>query len=925
MRRFTLKLIHIFGLFALLLSLLGSPVFVSPARAVGFTVTKTADTADGACNVDCSLREAIIAANNTTGADTISLPVGTYTLTRAGANENASATGDLDITSPITINGTGKGSKIIQAGTTAGSGIDRVFHIVSGSLALDDVTIRNGRAPNGANGSQCGPIGPCPDAADGKAGSNGGGILSNGTLTLSRVSMKDNWAGTGGKAGNLVCTLGGSQCNNNGGDGGSGGGIFSTGALTVSNSTFTGNRAGKGGAAGSESCSVVCNSTPGIGRDGGAIFNGGTSPVTITNSSFTENSGDTGLSCNPGDLCFAHGGAILNKPGSTLTITKSRFLSNTASAGGAIDSRNATLTITGSTFLGNFANVSGGAIFSSGTAVIANSTFTENASDNRGIFNSDGGVMTVTNATFDDSDFFSTGLATLNLFNNILTSANASIDCFNNGGGSKSNNWAKSSGGAVCGLTNGVNGNILGSDPKLGNLTGSPEFYPLASDSPALNAASDAKCAAAPINNTSQNGLTRPQGAHCDIGSFERDVTPPKVLSSVRANPNPSAASTVDFTVTFSEAVSGVNLSDFGFSITDLTGVSITNVTGSGTTRTVTVNTGSGSGTVRLTVFDDNSIVDASGNPLGGAFTTGETYTIDRDAPIVTGTSCNNSATPTPASISFLVSFTETVTGVDVADFSLNATGVTGASITGVSGSGNSRFVTINTGSGNGTLRLDVPAGVTITDTAGNTLIGVPYTSGIACTIDKTLTLTAFSISTNDGFLLESNETSGVGGTLDSTAAFFNVGDDGVNRQFRSILHFDTSIVPDFAVVTSATLKIKQHSLVGVDPFTTHGGLRVDLAQPFFGAAALELTDFQSAPTAAVVSTFDPTPVDGVYSASLNSVGLSNLNLAGITQFRLRFLTDDNNNLSADLMRFFSGDHVSGINRPQLVIQYLMP
>jgi hypothetical protein len=339
----------------------------------------------------------------------------------------------------------------------------------------------------------------------------------------------------------------------------------------------------------------------------------------------------------------------------------------------------------------------------------------------------------------------------------------------------------------------------------------------------------------------------------------------------------------------------------------------------------VTVNTGSGSGTVRLTVFDDNSIIDAAGNPLNGAFTTGETYTIDRDAPIVSGTTCNNNTTPTPASISFLASFTETVTGVDVADFSLTATGVTGASITGVSGSGSFRTVTVNTGSGNGTLRLDLPASVTVTDLAGNALIGVPYTSGTACTIDKTLTLTAFSVAANDGFVLESSETSGVGGTLDSTAAFFNVGDDGANRQFRSILHFDTSFIPDAATVTSATLKIKQHSLVGVDPFTTHGGLRVDLAQPSFGAAALELTDFQSVPTAAVVSTFDPTPVNGVYSASLNSVGLSNLNLVGATQLRLRFLTDDNNNLSADLMRFFSGDHTSGLNRPQLVIEFVLP
>lgn len=927
MRQFLTRfVIHISILSVLLLSLLGSPVFVSTARAANFTVTKTADTADGACNIDCSLREAIMAANATTGADTISLPVGTYTLTRAGANENASSTGDLDVTSQITINGTGKGSKIIQAGATAGSGIDRVFHIVSGSLTLNDITIRNGRAPTGANGSQCGPIGPCPPAADGKVGSNGGGILNDGALTLNRVSMIDNWAGTGGKAGNLVCSIGGSACRNNGGDGGSGGGIYNAGSMTVSNSTFTGNRAGKGGAAGSEACGVVCESTPGIGRDGGAIYNTGAFAVTITGSSFTENSGDTGLPCTAGQLCFAHGGAIANKGSSMLTVTNSRFMSNSASAGGAIDNRGGRFTITGSTFLGNIANVSGGAIFTNAnTVTIANSTFVENASDNGGIFNSDGSALTMTNSTFDDTRINSSDLATLNLFNNILTSANATVACFIGGGGSKTNNWAKSSGSSVCGITNGVNGNIVGPDPLLGNLTGSPEFYPLTSGSPAINAGSDAKCAAAPVNNTSQNGLTRPQGAHCDIGSFERDGVRPTVLSSVRANPNPSAASSVSFSVTFSEPVTGVDVTDFGFSATNLTGVSITSVTGSGATRTVTVNTGTGSGTVKLTVTNNNSIIDAVGNSLSSGFTTGETYTIDRTNPIVTSTTCANNITPTPASINFIVSFTETVTGVDVADFNLVATNVTGASVTGVSGSGSSRTITVNTGSGNGTLRLDVPATATVIDSVGNPLSGIPYSAGGECNVDKNLTLTFFSVAANDGFVLESGETTSIGGTINADVAFVNVGDDGANRQFRSILHFDTSSLPDHAVVTSAVLKVTHNSVVGTNPLTTHGELRVDIAKPSFGAAALELTDFQIAPTAAAVAVLDPTPVDNIYSATLNGTGLSNISLTGSTQLRLRFLTDDNNNAAPDLIRFFSGDSPSGLNRPQLVIVYHFP
>jgi len=59
------------------------------------------------------------------------------------------------------------------------------------------------------------------------------------------------------------------------------------------------------------------------------------------------------------------------------------------------------------------------------------------------------------------------------------------------------------------------------SDPNLGSLTGSPAYFPLNSGSPAINTGDNAICAAAPVSNTSQNGITRPQGAHCDIGSYE--------------------------------------------------------------------------------------------------------------------------------------------------------------------------------------------------------------------------------------------------------------------------------------------------------------------------------------------------------------------------------------------------------------------
>jgi hypothetical protein len=70
-----------------------------------------------------------------------------------------------------------------------------------------------------------------------------------------------------------------------------------------------------------------------------------------------------------------------------------------------------------------------------------------------------------------------------------------------------------------------------------------------------------------------------------------------------------------------------------------VTGAIVTGVSGSGTTWMVTASTGSGNGTIRLDVVDDDTIVDVISNQLGGAglgngnFSTGEAYTIDKTVP----------------------------------------------------------------------------------------------------------------------------------------------------------------------------------------------------------------------------------------------------------------------------------------------------
>jgi hypothetical protein len=282
-------------------------------------------------------------------------------------------------------------------------------------------------------------------------------------------------------------------------------------------------------------------------------------------------------------------------------------------------------------------------------------------------------------------------------------------------------------------------------------------------------------------------------------------------------------------------------------------------------------------------------------------------------------------------SVNFTVIFSENVTGVDTSDFSLATTGVTGASITSVSGNNTSYTVTANTGTGSGTIRLKLIDDDTIADSASNKLGGIGVGNGNfngqPYSVKKSLTYT--SGAAQDGWVLESGENTNVGGTGASngnaTATTFNLGDNAQDRQYRSILHFDTLSLPDNAVITSATLRIKKSGLVGSNPFNTHQGLMVDITKPYFGTSmGLQPNDFNAAANQSDVGTFGSIPSSSWYTAILGSNAYSYINLTGATQFRLRFQLDDNDDLGADYMLFFSGNSTA-TNRPVLVIEYFVP
>ena len=203
-------------------------------------------------------------------------------------------------------------------------------------------------------------------------------------------------------------------------------------------------------------------------------------------------------------------------------------------------------------------------------------------------------------------------------------------------------------------------------------------------------------------------------------GNCKIDTIPPTVVSVIRADPNPTNAASVDFTVTFSENVTGVDTADFAPTKTGtIAGESVETVNGGPIVYTITVNTGSGDGTLRLDAIDDDTILDLASNPLGGIglgngdFTTGETYDIDKTAPTVTMTSLTSDPT-NDSPIAVTVQFSETVTGFDASDI--------------VPGNGTvSNFTTVDgdtytfdlTPSSQGLVTADIAEGVA-SDSAGN-------------------------------------------------------------------------------------------------------------------------------------------------------------------------------------------------------------
>ena len=437
-----------------------------------------------------------------------------------------------------------------------------------------------------------------------------------------------------------------------------------------------------------------------------------------------------------------------------------------------------------------------------------------------------------------------------------------------------------------------------------------------------------------------------------DIGAYEYDPfnTIPTVSSVTVTDANPTGAANVNFRVTFTEPVMGIRLFPpfNGFHVTttpDIPTTAITQVTPlSDTTYDVAVDTGNKDGSIRLDVIDDNSIFGPGRVPLGGiepgdgTFTTGDPYILDKTPPSVTQ-SLPIDPNPTRAvSMNFMVKFSEPVNGVDTSDFSLSTNGTLDQTgIVSVTGAGDTYTVTVEAQEGEGSLHLNVVDNDSIVDIIGHPLGGIgagngDFTSGKDYIIAKTTLVQnvkfLYSVGKYDGWILESRPDSEQGGEKNAREDVLYLGSDASNRQYRTILHFDVSSLPNDVFISKVLLLIKKKDLIGTNPFTVQSNILVDIRSDAFGSfgpfpiKGLQKSDFQAPASLEAVGIIEDKPLREQYLAWLDSTAFPLITQAETIQLRLRFNEGDSSNASTGYLEFYSGDSPQIEDRPQLLIEY---
>lgn len=184
------------------------------------------------------------------------------------------------------------------------------------------------------------------------------------------------------------------------------------------------------------------------------------------------------------------------------------------------------------------------------------------------------------------------------------------------------------------------------------------------------------------------------------------------------------------------------------------------------------------------------------------------------------------------------------------------------------------------------------------------------------------------SVAADDGWIVESSENSNIGSSFENDKAL-SIGDNVQNKQYRSILSFNTSSIPDNATITHVMLKI-MHGGVSVSLpsiMFNFKGFMLDVKNGAFGLPALESSDFQATASQSFSSP-NPTLIHPCFYINLTQASAYINKLPsnyGLTQIRLRFTLDDNNDHAINVMYLASSNYTDPPRRPQLIVTYQVP
>ena len=358
------------------------------------------------------------------------------------------------------------------------------------------------------------------------------------------------------------------------------------------------------------------------GNLGGGMYS--SAAVTVASCIFVGNGADSG-----GGMA-----AIGNSP----VLRNVMFIGNQARWGGGMYNEYSSPQLVNVVFNGNIATIAGGGMYNHfSSPTLTNVTFSENSIQSR-----DGGWGGGMYNSYSSNPTLRNVIMWLNRATNgpeIFNGPNSPVISYSNIKGCIiSHRWV-----SECGTDGGHNKNVdprfkwpLGFDRLPGTLDDDLHLLP---ESPAIDAGNNAAVPAGVTTDLDGNprfvdiptfpdtGSGTPPTV--DMGAYEvQDTIPPSVLAINRADPNPTNVASVAFIITFSEAVSGVDVGDFALTTTDsISGASVTGVSGTGSTYTITVSTGTGFGTLRLDVPATASITDLEGNGLSGLpYTSGQAY-----------------------------------------------------------------------------------------------------------------------------------------------------------------------------------------------------------------------------------------------------------------------------------------------------------